>query len=124
MCKIAPLLFNGYSMLKKKAAELNMNLKTWCIPLVQLLYSSGLDDERREAVIIMGDDLASRGLISAAHLCYVLAKVELGSRSQFQLIGCDRIPFGLMVQEQAFIRTEMYEYILSLTSGLAQPSFQ
>ncbi|XP_046698226.1 shaggy-related protein kinase gamma-like isoform X2 [Silurus meridionalis] len=124
MCKIAPLLFNGYSMLKKKAPELNMNLKTWCIPLVQLLYSSGLDDERREAVIMMGDDLASRGLIYAAHICYVLAKVELGSRSQFQLIGCDRIPFGLMVQEQAFIRTEMYEYILSLSSGLAQPSFQ
>ncbi|MCJ8739070.1 hypothetical protein PDJAM_G00043020 [Pangasius djambal] len=126
MAQVATILFKGYSLLRKKASKLRgtHNLKDWCIPLVQLLCSSTPDDEHREAVMKMGDDLAFRGLTYATHICYVVAKVELGTCSQFELIGCDSLPFGLTVLTAAIERTEVYEYVLSLTSGLAQPNFQ
>ncbi|KAK3520188.1 hypothetical protein QTP70_017926 [Hemibagrus guttatus] len=82
------------------------------------------NDEHRQAVIKMGDDLASRDMMYAAHICYVAAKVDLGTRSQFDLIGCESLPFGMTVLTAAIERTEVYEYVLSLTSGLAQPNFQ
>ncbi|KAM9449759.1 serine/threonine-protein kinase pim-2-like [Clarias gariepinus] len=87
---------------------------------------SAPDNELRKAAVKMGDDLASRGLTYAAHICYVVVKMDLGSHSQFDLIGCDssRMPFGLVVLSEAIMRTETYEYALSLISGLAQPSFQ
>ncbi|GAA6099293.1 probable serine/threonine-protein kinase MARK-A isoform X3 [Tachysurus ichikawai] len=72
----------------------------------------------------MGDDLASRKLTFATHICYVVAEVELGSRRQFELIGCDRLPYGMLALFEPFLRTETYEYVLWLTSGKAQPSFQ
>ncbi|XP_060744895.1 protein transport protein Sec16A-like [Tachysurus vachellii] len=72
----------------------------------------------------MGDDLAFRKLMFAAHICHVVAEVELGSRRQFELIGCDRLPYGMLALFEPFLRTETYEYVLWLTSGKAQPSFQ
>ncbi|XP_053466593.1 uncharacterized protein LOC128599163 [Ictalurus furcatus] len=59
MCEVATLLFKGYRLLRKKKSELRMNLD-WCLPLAQLVFSFGPapDDEHREAVIKMGDDLA------------------------------------------------------------------
>ncbi|TTB41853.1 Protein transport protein Sec16A [Bagarius yarrelli] len=100
--------------------------KVWCLPLMRLLCLNAADDEHREAVIKMGDDFDYRGLTYAAHICYVVAKVELGFRGQFHLIGCDSttFPFGVKVLKEAIMRTETYEYVLSLTSGFAQPSFQ
>ncbi|XP_053502174.1 serine/threonine-protein kinase akt-1 isoform X1 [Ictalurus furcatus] len=127
MCEVGAIIFQVYTWLRKKLPKGNNGnrWKEWCLPLADLLSSSAPDDEHREAVIKMGDDLASRSWTYAAHLCYVVAKVELGSRSQFELIGCDSImPFGLKILFKAFVRTETYEYVLSLTSGLAQPSFQ
>ncbi|XP_017343901.1 probable serine/threonine-protein kinase MARK-A isoform X2 [Ictalurus punctatus] len=127
LCEVGAIIFQVYTWLRKKLPKGNNGnrWKEWCLPLADLLSSSAPDDEHREAVIKMGDDLASRSWTYAAHLCYVVAKVELGSRSQFQLIGCDSImPFGLKILFKAFVRTETYEYVLSLTSGLAQPSFQ
>ncbi|XP_053487408.1 uncharacterized protein LOC128611703 isoform X1 [Ictalurus furcatus] len=127
MCEVATIIFQVYSWLRKKRPKCKggNRWKEWCLPLAELLSSSAPDDEHREALIKMGDDLASRRWTYAAHLCYVVAKVELGSRSQFELIGCDSsMPFGLKVLFKATVRTETYEYVLSLTSGLAQPSFQ
>ncbi|KAK3539996.1 hypothetical protein QTP70_019628, partial [Hemibagrus guttatus] len=126
MAQVATTLFKSYSLLRKKASKLSeyKTLREWCLPLAQLLCSSAPDDEHREAVIKMGDDLASRELTYAAHICYVVAKVDLGTRSQFDLIGCNGVPFGMAVQIAAIERTEVYEYVLSLTSGLAQPNFQ
>ncbi|KAK3552299.1 hypothetical protein QTP86_009768 [Hemibagrus guttatus] len=97
-------------------------LRDWCLPLGKLLCSS--PPEHREAVIKMGDDLACRGLTYAAHICYVVAKVDLGTRSQFNIIGCKSLPFGMTVLTAAIERTEVYEYVLSLTSGPAQTNFQ
>ncbi|KAF5897422.1 aurora kinase-like isoform X1, partial [Clarias magur] len=126
MSEVACLLFQCYMLLRKKTSKQKGERirKEWCIPLARLLCTSAPDDELREAVVKMGDDLASKGLTYAAHICYVVVKMELGSRRQFELIGCDRLPFGLVVLSEAIVRTETYEYALSLTSGLAQPIFQ
>ncbi|XP_053472428.1 serine/threonine-protein kinase par-1-like isoform X2 [Ictalurus furcatus] len=125
MAQVTTILFKGDGLIKKKLRGTE-DLKYWFLSLAQLLCSSAPDDERREAVIQMGDDLAFKGLTFAAHICYVVAKVELGTRSRFELIGCDKyfVPFGLTVLTSAIERTEVYEYVLSLTSGLAQPNFQ
>ncbi|KAK2821616.1 hypothetical protein Q7C36_020959 [Tachysurus vachellii] len=125
MCEVALILLKGYGMIRKNAIFSDaVFYKLWCIPLAKLLFSSEPDDEHREAVIKMGDDFASKGLTYIAHICYVVAKVELGSREQFRLIGCNRFPFGIKVLKEAIMRTETYEYVLSLTSGVAQPDFQ
>ncbi|XP_053503158.1 PAS domain-containing serine/threonine-protein kinase-like [Ictalurus furcatus] len=128
MCEVAAVIFKAYSRLRNNFPRFGCpdgeRWKEWCLPLADLLCSSAPDDEIREALIKMGDDLASRRWTYAAHICYVVAKVELGSCSQFELIGCDRVPFGLSVLPETFVITETYEYLLSLSSGLAQPSFQ
>ncbi|KAK3519722.1 hypothetical protein QTP70_002673 [Hemibagrus guttatus] len=126
MAQVATTLFKSCGLLRKKASKLSeyKTLSDWCLPLAQLLCSSAPDDEHRQAVIKMGDDLASRDMMYAAHICYVAAKVDLGTRSQFDLIGCESLPFGMTVLTAAIERTEVYEYVLSLTSGLAQPNFQ
>ncbi|XP_058252456.1 serine/threonine-protein kinase DCLK3-like [Hemibagrus wyckioides] len=128
MCEIAALLLKSYGLLRKRLAKVKdaQTWKEWCLPLARLLFSDAPDDEHREAVIKMGDDLASRNLIYPAHICYVVAKMDLGSRRHFELVGCNssRIPFGTMVFTDPFLRTEMYEYALWMTSGRAQPSFQ
>ncbi|XP_017305929.1 probable serine/threonine-protein kinase MARK-A [Ictalurus punctatus] len=126
MYEVGTLLFRGYGMLRKKSSELRgvKNYKNWCLPLAQLVCSNSPDGEHRELMIKMGDDFASRGLTYAAHICYVVAKVELGSHGQFDLIGCNRLPFGLRILSDIIQTTETYEYVLSLTSGRAQPNFQ
>ncbi|XP_058240329.1 PAS domain-containing serine/threonine-protein kinase-like [Hemibagrus wyckioides] len=126
MCEVAAILLKGYGLLRRKLDKVKdaQRWKEWCLPLARLLFSAAPDDEHREAVIKMGDDLASRKLIYPAHICYVVAKLELGSRRHFQLIGYYSVPFGLSVLAEAVMRTEMYEYVLWLTSGQAQPSFQ
>ncbi|KAK3552823.1 hypothetical protein QTP86_022560, partial [Hemibagrus guttatus] len=128
MAEVAPVLFNGYSLLRRTASKLGRvkNWENWCIPLARLLCSAAPEDELRKAVVQMGDDFASRGWIYAAHICYVLACMELGLRNQFQLIGCDgfNAPDRKSDTREAIERTEVYEYVLFLTSGSGQLAFQ
>ncbi|XP_047672615.1 serine/threonine-protein kinase pim-2-like [Tachysurus fulvidraco] len=60
MCEVASLLLKVYNLLQKKpVVDRNvLMLKEWCLPLARLLCSSAPDDEQREAVIKIGDDLA------------------------------------------------------------------
>ncbi|TSK87562.1 Serine/threonine-protein kinase pim-1 [Bagarius yarrelli] len=128
MAQAAPILYTSYNLLRKKKLTVRESekLKAWCIPLAELLCSSVPDHQHRDAVIKMGDDLAVRGCTYGAHICYVVAKVDLGTRKHFELIGCNstRFPFGLSAMTPTVERTEVYEYVLSLTSGRAQPHFQ
>ncbi|KAF5906143.1 PAS domain-containing serine/threonine-protein kinase-like isoform X1, partial [Clarias magur] len=126
MCEVARLLFRAYSLLRQKAFGCKgpMSHERWCLPLVKLLCSNVPDDKHRQLVIRMGDDLASRGLIYAAHICYIVAKVELGSHDRMYLVGFDSLPKGLAALNESIMSTETYEYMLSLTSGHAQTSFQ
>ncbi|KAK3560557.1 hypothetical protein QTP86_010963 [Hemibagrus guttatus] len=65
----------------------------------------------------------SKGLTYFAQLCYMAAMEELQilQTSSFERIGCDSLPISL---EGSEVRTEVYKYICSLTTGLPQPNFQ
>ncbi|XP_053489302.1 probable serine/threonine-protein kinase MARK-A isoform X6 [Ictalurus furcatus] len=121
--EISPLLFKGYGLLRRKLGCVEKQ-EDWCIPLAVLLCSAAPKDELREAIIEMGDMFASRKWSYAAHICYVVAQLELGSHPRFTLIGCDRMPDSKSALREAIERTEVYEYVLSLTTGFGQPHFQ
>ncbi|XP_053489795.1 uncharacterized protein LOC128613188 isoform X3 [Ictalurus furcatus] len=123
MSEISSLLFKGYGLLRRKLGRVEKQ-EDWCIPLAVLLCSAAPKDELREAIIEMGDMFASRKWSYAAHICYVLAQLELGSHPRFTLIGCDRMPDSKSALREAIERTEVYEYVLSLTTGFGQPHFQ
>ncbi|XP_046731420.1 serine/threonine-protein kinase pim-2-like isoform X1 [Silurus meridionalis] len=126
MSQISALLLKDYRLLKKRVSEDTVTeiYKQWCLPLARLSCTFAPEQELRESVIKMGDDLDSKGLTYAAHICFMVAQVELGSRDQFHLIGSKSLPFGIKILNEAIYRTETYEYVLSLTSGLGQPDFQ
>ncbi|XP_053342680.1 protein transport protein Sec16B-like isoform X1 [Clarias gariepinus] len=69
---------------------------------------------------------ACRGRMFAAHICCVVAQLQLGSYNDcsFDLIGCNSLPFEKPAIREAIERSEVYEYVLFMTSGFAQPSFQ
>ncbi|XP_058271627.1 protein transport protein Sec16B-like [Hemibagrus wyckioides] len=123
MSEIAVLLFSGYSLLRKKLGRAK-NQEQWCLPLAKLLCSAAPEEQLREDIIKMGNDFASRNWTYAADICFVLAQVELESNQSYKLIGCDSLPQDKPALMEALERTEVYEYVLSLTSGFGQTCFQ
>ncbi|XP_058474214.1 protein transport protein Sec16A isoform X2 [Solea solea] len=81
-------------------------------------------------ITTMGDTLASKGLIDAAHFCYMMAQVGLGvftkKSTKLVLIGSNHsLPFYLFATNEAIQRTEAYEYAQSLGSHpCSLPNFQ
>ncbi|XP_053467715.1 aurora kinase A-like [Ictalurus furcatus] len=126
--EIVTCLFKGYNHLRSKAPKLvcDENQYIWCRHLARLLCSSTMDDEQRQAVIKMADDLANRGKIFASHICCVVAQLQLGiyNDASFDLIGCFGLPLETSAAREAIERSEVYEYVLFITSGCAQPNFQ
>ncbi|KAK3515939.1 hypothetical protein QTP86_020333, partial [Hemibagrus guttatus] len=123
MAEIAALLFKEYGLLRRKLRRVD-NQENWCLRLARFLCSTAPEDQHREDIINMGDRFASRGWTYAAHICYVVAQVDLGSRPQFKLIGCTSLPETKSAIREAMERTEVYEYLLSLSSGFGQTHFQ
>ncbi|KAM9495187.1 uncharacterized protein Hap1MRO34_016119 [Clarias gariepinus] len=115
MADISDLLHNGFCLVNEKHGHVE-NLTDWCIPLVKLLGCSAPEDEKKHNAIQMGDDFAFIGWTYAAHICYVAAQMELGSRSHFDFVGYNSETEQIPVKKKAFERTEVYEYVLSLTS--------
>ncbi|XP_068105226.1 protein transport protein Sec16A isoform X2 [Hyperolius riggenbachi] len=78
----------------------------------------------------MGDTLASRGLLDAAHFCYVMAQVGFGvytkKTTKLVLIGSNHsLPFVKFATNEAIQRTEAYEYAQSLgTQTISLPNIQ
>ncbi|XP_034520732.1 protein transport protein Sec16A isoform X6 [Ailuropoda melanoleuca] len=91
--------------------------------------SSNVDVESR-AMATMGDTLASKGLLDAAHFCYLMAQVGLGlytkKTTKLVLIGSNHsLPFLKFATNEAIQRTEAYEYARSLGAQTCSfPSFQ
>ncbi|XP_061290026.1 protein transport protein Sec16A isoform X3 [Bos javanicus] len=91
--------------------------------------SSSVDVESR-AMATMGDTLASKGLIDAAHFCYLMAQVGFGvytkKTAKLVLIGSNHsLPFLKFATNEAIQRTEAYEYAQSLgAQACSPPSFQ
>uniref|UniRef100_A0A4W6BYP8 Protein transport protein sec16 n=1 Tax=Lates calcarifer TaxID=8187 RepID=A0A4W6BYP8_LATCA len=95
--------------------------------LSNLTHTLDLDTR---TITTMGDTLASKGLIDAAHFCYLMAQVGLGvytkKSTKMVLIGSNHsLPFYQFATNEAIQRTEAYEYALSLGSlPCSLPNFQ
>ncbi|XP_073455717.1 protein transport protein Sec16A isoform X1 [Aquarana catesbeiana] len=78
----------------------------------------------------MGDTLASRGLLDAAHFCYIMAQAGFGvytkKTTKLVLIGSNHsLPFAKFATNEAIQRTEAYEYAQSLgAQTISLPNIQ
>ncbi|KAM4740000.1 protein transport protein Sec16B [Anableps anableps] len=97
---------------------------------VMLSNETGNPAVQQKAILTMGDSLASRGLIHAAHMCYLMADASFGAFPQkadrLVLLGCShRQPFGNFALNSAIQCTELYEYCQMLGGkSFSIPSFQ
>ncbi|XP_046723502.1 protein transport protein Sec16A isoform X2 [Silurus meridionalis] len=95
--------------------------------LSNLTHALDLDTR---TISTMGDTLASKGLLDAAHFCYLMAQVGLGvftkKSTKIVLIGSNHsLPFAKFCSTEAIQRTEAYEYAQSLGSQpLSLPNYQ
>ncbi|CAM9108044.1 unnamed protein product, partial [Lampetra planeri] len=95
--------------------------------LSNLTHTLDLDTR---TITTMGDTLASKGLIDAAHFCYMMAQVGLGvftkKSTKMVLIGSNHsLSFKEFATNEAIQRTEAYEYAQSLGSQpCSLPNFQ
>ncbi|XP_030317364.1 protein transport protein Sec16A [Calypte anna] len=91
--------------------------------------TNNVDLESR-TIATMGDTLASKGLLDAAHFCYLMAQVGFGvytrKITKLVLIGSNHsLPFFKFATNEAIQRTEAYEYAQSLgTQPGCLPNFQ
>ncbi|XP_074066812.1 protein transport protein Sec16A isoform X4 [Macrotis lagotis] len=91
--------------------------------------SNNMDVESR-TIATMGDTLASKGLLDAAHFCYLMAQIGFGvytkKTTKLVLIGSNHsLPFLKFATNEAIHRTEAYEYAQSLgTQPCFLPNFQ
>uniref|UniRef100_A0A2K6TIQ9 Protein transport protein sec16 n=2 Tax=Saimiri boliviensis TaxID=27679 RepID=A0A2K6TIQ9_SAIBB len=91
--------------------------------------NNNVDVESR-TMATMGDTLASKGLLDAAHFCYLMAQVGFGvytkKTTKLVLIGSNHsLPFLKFATNEAIQRTEAYEYAQSLGAQTCSlPTFQ
>ncbi|KAL1424404.1 hypothetical protein MTO96_020191 [Rhipicephalus appendiculatus] len=83
------------------------------------------------SITTLGDVLASRGCLSAAHFCYLMAQVEFGTyackSSKMVLLGSSHqtLSFEEFATNEAIQCTEIYEYSQSLANaGYMLPHLQ
>uniref|UniRef100_A0A3Q1HZ22 Protein transport protein sec16 n=1 Tax=Anabas testudineus TaxID=64144 RepID=A0A3Q1HZ22_ANATE len=97
---------------------------------VMLSNETGDPAVQQKAIITMGDTLASRGLVHAAHVCYLTASVPFGvftnKAERLVLVGSShRQPFQYFAINSAIQCTELYEYCQTLGGKhFSIPSFQ
>nr|XP_033816035.1 protein transport protein Sec16A isoform X3 [Geotrypetes seraphini] len=91
--------------------------------------TNNMDVETR-TMVTMGDTLVSKGLLEAAHFCYLMAQIGFGvytkKTTKLVLIGSNHsLPFVKFASIEAIQRTEAYEYAQSLgTQPCSLPNFQ
>uniref|UniRef100_A0A8C6QUM0 Protein transport protein sec16 n=1 Tax=Nannospalax galili TaxID=1026970 RepID=A0A8C6QUM0_NANGA len=91
--------------------------------------NNNMDVESR-TMATMGDTLASKGLLDAAHFCYLMAQVGFGvytkKTTKLVLLGSNHsLPFLKFATNEAIQRTEAYEYAQSLGAHTCSlPNFQ
>lgn len=83
---------------------------------------TGHTQRDRASIVALGDTLASRGQLHAAHFCYLVAEAEWGTysnkSSQLVLIGSSHnLPFQAFSTNEAIQCTEVYEFARSLDSS-------
>ncbi|XP_064113665.1 protein transport protein Sec16A-like [Macrobrachium nipponense] len=80
---------------------------------------TGQSQRDKASVVALGETLASRGQLHAAHFCYLVAETEWGSfsnkESKLVLIGSSHnLPFQAFATNEAIQCTEIYEFARSL----------
>ncbi|XP_007667113.2 protein transport protein Sec16B [Ornithorhynchus anatinus] len=97
---------------------------------VMLSNQAGDAELNKKAIVTMGDTLAGKGLVEAAHICYLMARVPFGHYARktdhLTLLGSSHsqafIKFATM---EAIQRTEIFEYCQTLGRPKSFiPSFQ
>ncbi|XP_070689027.1 protein transport protein Sec16B [Pempheris klunzingeri] len=97
---------------------------------VVLSNETGDPAVQQKAIVTMGDTLASKGLLHAAHVCYLTASVPFGVFTQkadrLVLLGSShRQSFEYFATNSAIRCTELYEYCQTLGGkSFSLPSFQ
>lgn len=97
---------------------------------VMLSNETGDPAVQQKAIVTMGDTLASKGLVHAAHVCYLTAGVPFGVFSQkadrLVLLGSShRQPLADFASNPAIQCTELYEYCQTLVDkSFSISSFQ
>ncbi|CAI9592798.1 unnamed protein product [Staurois parvus] len=102
-------------------------------PHLAMVLSSNITnnlDVPTRTMTTMGDTLASRGLLDAAHFCYIMAQLGFGvytkKTTKLVLIGSNHsLSFAKFATNEAIQRTEAYEYAQSLgTQTISLPNIQ
>ncbi|XP_045838234.1 protein transport protein Sec16B isoform X2 [Meles meles] len=103
----------------------------WRPHLAVILSNQGGDPELlQRAIITMGDTLAGKGLVEAAHFCYLMAHVPFGhytlKTDHLALLGSSHSQeFLKFATNEAIQRTEIFEYCQMLGRPKSFiPSFQ
>lgn len=103
----------------------------WRPHLAVILSNQAGDPElHQRAIVTMGDTLAGKGLVEAAHFCYLMAHVPFGhytvKTAPLALLGSSHSQeFVKFATTEAIQRTEIFEYCQMLgRPGSFIPSFQ
>ncbi|XP_055965590.1 protein transport protein Sec16B-like, partial [Sorex fumeus] len=103
----------------------------WRPHLAMVLSNQGAEPElQRRTIVTLGDTLASKGLVEAAHFCYLMAQVPFGhypvKTDRLVLLGSSHSQaFPKFATTEAIQRTETLEYCQTLGRPQASiPSFQ
>uniref|UniRef100_K7FZE5 Protein transport protein sec16 n=1 Tax=Pelodiscus sinensis TaxID=13735 RepID=K7FZE5_PELSI len=97
---------------------------------VMLSNQVGDTELNHRAIVAMGDTLAGRGLIEAAHFCFLMANVPFGhygvKTDRMALLGSDPSqPFARFATTESILRMEIFEYCQTLRHPKSFiPSFQ
>ncbi|XP_058802718.1 uncharacterized protein LOC131670805 isoform X2 [Phymastichus coffea] len=93
----------------------------WRPHLAMIISNTSANPEiNRRAISTLGDTLASRGDVYAAHFCYILSQVDFGAYGQSNvklvLIGANHHkPYSDFISTDAIMLTEIYEYARKLS---------
>ncbi|XP_038614098.1 protein transport protein Sec16B-like isoform X2 [Tachyglossus aculeatus] len=97
---------------------------------VMLSNQAGDPELNKRAIVTMGDTLAGKGLVEAAHICYLMARVPFGHYARkadhLTLLGSSHSQaFIKFATTEAIQRTEIFEYCQMLGRPKSFiPSFQ
>ncbi|XP_014730149.1 PREDICTED: protein transport protein Sec16B [Sturnus vulgaris] len=90
-------------------------------PHLAVILSNKVGDTElnHRAIITMGDTLASKGAVEAAHFCYLMADIPFGyfgtKADRMALLGSShRQAFSQFARSEAIQRTEIFEYCQQL----------
>ncbi|XP_007901208.2 protein transport protein Sec16B [Callorhinchus milii] len=103
----------------------DVNWGDWRPHLATILSNQTNNNEfNKKVMVTMGDTLAGRGLLEAAHVCYLMAQVSFGhcsvKTSKLVLLGSNHsLPFPQFATNTAIQCTEVYEY----SQRLHQPHY-